>query len=457
MSSVSFNQLNILFQNQERIDIVLDYLMFKNYPKYIQDTVDKRTAEEEKRKYRHKYRLFTLDSNKNIIYKPTNLRVVNETDVKDTLIEVFESSNGLGKGVTNFYKFIKTKYIGIKRQDCEDFLKLQGEYQMITPHRHRINKPIISHNVNDLWAGDLIDMNLYLKNNRGYRYIFTLVDIFSRNVFLLRLKNKEAETLKTAFSEFLAKLNDKPKSLLLDNGTEFLGEFAVYCKSVNIKIRNTTSYSPQSNGVCERMNREVRKILKAMFVRNNDLVWYNKLDEVSKIKNLTYHSSIKIEPKTVYDFQANTTEDVKKKIAREASEAIKQKAMRDVAKYKANEYKVDDWVRITMSAVYPSIRQIIKSGNAKQIVVQYLPLLFQIKSVIYKRKGLLEKNEYTLIHEGHTLCSPLKLRATATAKRLFASDLIPVDEDTQIEMTCAKALELNKATTKATDLRLVEI
>ena len=172
---------------------------------------------------------------------------------------------------------------------------------------------------------------------------------------------------------------------------------------------------------------------------------------------MTYHSSIKIEPKTVYDFQANTTEDVKKKIAREASEAIKQKAMRDVAKYKANEYKVDDWVRITMSAVYPSIRQIIKSGNAKQIVVQYLPLLFQIKSVIYKRKGLLEKNEYTLIHEGHTLCTPLKLRAAATAKRLFASDLIPVDEDTQIEMTADEALKLNKATTRATDLRLIEI
>jgi transposase InsO family protein len=328
---------------------------------------------------------------------------------------------------------------------------------MITPHRHRINKPIISKNVNDLWAGDLIDMNLYKTNNRGYRYIFTLVDIFSRNVFLLRLKNKDAKTLQTEFSEFLAKLNDKPKSLLLDNGTEFLGEFAEYCKRENIKIRNTTSYSPQSNGVCERMNREVRKILKAMFVRNNDLVWFNKLDEVSKIKNLTYHSSIKIEPQTVYDFQANTAEDFKKKIAREAREAIRQKAMRDVAKYKANEYKVGDWVRITMSAVYPSIRQIIKSGNAKQIVVQYLPFLFQIKSVIYKRKGLLEKNEYTLIHDGHTLCSPLKNRDTATAKRLFASDLIAVDEDTKIEMTAAEALKLNKATTRATDLRLVEL
>jgi small nuclear ribonucleoprotein (snRNP)-like protein len=457
MSSVSFNQLNILFQNQERIDTVLDYLMFGNYPKYITDTENKKTAENGKKRYRHKFRLFTLDSNNNIIYKPTNLRVVNEADVKDTLTEVFESNNGLGKGVTNFYKFIKTKYIGIKRQDCEDFLKLQGEYQMITPHRHRINKPIISKNVNDLWAGDLIDMNLYKTNNRGYRYIFTLVDIFSRNVFLLRLKNKDAQTLQTAFSEFLAKLNDKPKSLLLDNGTEFLGEFAEYCKRENIKIRHTTSYSPQSNGVCERMNREVRKILKAMFVRNNDLVWYDKLDEVSKIKNLTYHSSIKIEPQTVYDFQANTPEDFKKKIAREAREAIRQKAMRDVAKYKANEYKVGDWVRITMSAVYPSIRQIIKSGNAKQIVVQYLPILFQIKSVIYKRKGLLEKNEYTLIHDGHTLCTPLKIRDTATPKRLFASDLIAVDEDTKIEMTAAEALKLNKATTRVTDLRLVEL
>ena len=49
MSSVSFNQLNILFQNQERIDTVLDYLMFGNYPKYIQDTTDKRTAEAEKK------------------------------------------------------------------------------------------------------------------------------------------------------------------------------------------------------------------------------------------------------------------------------------------------------------------------------------------------------------------------------------------------------------------------
>ena len=42
----------------------------------------------------------------------------------------------------------------------------------------------------EIWAADLIDMQAFLKDNNGIKYLLTVVDIFSKCVWIVPLKRK---------------------------------------------------------------------------------------------------------------------------------------------------------------------------------------------------------------------------------------------------------------------------
>lgn len=63
-----------------------------------------------------------------------------------------------------------------------------------------------------------------------------------------------------------------PLAVKCDNGPQFTAiEFIEFCRSLNIKILHTTPYSPQQNGLVERQNRSLLKILRISEANNGDL------------------------------------------------------------------------------------------------------------------------------------------------------------------------------------------
>ena len=57
----------------------------------------------------------------------------------------------------------------------------------------------------------------------------------------------------------------KIKVLRTDNGGEFCGnEFEEFCKKCGIARQKTTPYTPQQNGVAERMNRTLMEKARSM-------------------------------------------------------------------------------------------------------------------------------------------------------------------------------------------------
>jgi transposase InsO family protein len=66
--------------------------------------------------------------------------------------------------------------------------------------------------------------------------------------------------------------------LITDNGKEFTNnDLNQFCKDHKIIHRVAQSYKPTTNGLTERMNREIRKKIKAGFIRNNNLEWFSHL------------------------------------------------------------------------------------------------------------------------------------------------------------------------------------
>ena len=135
--------------------------------------------------------------------------------------------------------------------------------------------------MNKVHSSDLVDMTQYSKMNRGYKYIFTNIDIFSKIAYAFPLKSKN-----------IFKKN-KPKYIWSDKEPAFLSkEMQKFFKDNNVKIYHTNSHLKAV--VIERFNRSLRELMMKEFVKNNNTVWYNILPKLIKIHNNRYHSTIKI-------------------------------------------------------------------------------------------------------------------------------------------------------------------
>ena len=44
--------------------------------------------------------------------------------------------------------------------------------------------------IDEIWAADLIDMQAFSKDNNGIKYLLTVIDIFSKIVWIVPLKRK---------------------------------------------------------------------------------------------------------------------------------------------------------------------------------------------------------------------------------------------------------------------------
>ncbi|UYV61181.1 hypothetical protein LAZ67_1003719 [Cordylochernes scorpioides] len=92
----------------------------------------------------------------------------------------------------------------------------------------------------------------------GSKYFLTIVDGFSRRIFVEFLKDKlsAAEVLKKFIVKRENELSSKLKRLRTDNGTEFINKnLETFIESKGIKHELTTPYTPRSNGRVERANR----------------------------------------------------------------------------------------------------------------------------------------------------------------------------------------------------------
>jgi hypothetical protein len=308
-----------------------------------------------------------------------------------------------GSGIVNFYKTIREKYLNIKRIDVSAFIKGQQIPQLTDIMKHRTNKPIVADFPNQIWCIDLIDMSMY-KKNKGFVYILTVVDVFSRKIFLGAMKVKEASVTSKALDKIIRKTTVSPKYIICDNGTEFFGDFNTYCLAHDITIRRNRAYSPEANGIVERANKEVRKIIRNINLENENTNWIDHLQRVEDIKNNTYTSAIKNIPNKIWN---NKKEEIalrnipihnrtgnQKEDQIIANQTILRNVKKQIEEFKDDELKVGDQVRVRMDALSNGIKALVKAGKTKQIIVNFSPLVFKILKKIIPKKGFLERSRY---------------------------------------------------------------
>ena len=166
--------------------------------------------------------------------------------------------------------------------------------------------------------------------NRGYKYIFTNIDIFSKIAYAYPIKSKKIQDIKPCFEKIFKKY--KPKYIWSDKEPAFLSkEMQQFFKDNNVKIYHTNSHLKAV--IIERFNGSLRELMMKEFVKNNDTVWHNILPKLIKINNNRYHSTIKMKP-----IQVNKSNE----------RHIKQNVYTYNKTIKNPKFKIGDLVRISL-------------------------------------------------------------------------------------------------------------
>ena len=178
------------------------------------------------------------------------------------------------------------------------------------PKKNYPTNKIVYNHIEEIWSIDLADMVDYkVSNNKGFRYIFIIIDNFSKYLWAIPLKNKYSQTITNDFSNILTTSKRKPLKIESDRGSEFYNSvFQNFLKTKN--IQHYSRYTDKGPSIAERVIRTVRNLLKKPLFLSRNADWRSELLSVIKQYNNTIHHSIKMTPvqaskksneKTVFD------------------------------------------------------------------------------------------------------------------------------------------------------------
>ena len=192
-------------------------------------------------------------------------------------------------------------------------------------------RKIIVNHIDEIFAADLVEMQKFAKLNRGYRYLLTCIDIFSKFSWVIPLKDKKGITIKNALEKIFKQR--KSKLLWTDKGKEFYNkQVQDLLNENNIKLYSTNN-SEIKSAVIERFNRTFKNMMYKKFTENNNTIFYNILDELVNNYNNKYHSTIKMSPI-------------------EGSKKINEKKIKNIYNFektkKPGKFKIGDRVRLSL-------------------------------------------------------------------------------------------------------------
>lgn len=165
------------------------------------------------------------------------------------------------------------------------------------PRNHYI-VPGIDH----LWEIDLCDMQSIQSQNDSYRYILSVIDVFSKFGWMVPIKNKTALAITKAFHHVISTSGRKPKAVQSDSGTEFKNAtFRNFLSHNGIKQNFPLIQSKQKAAVVERWNRSLKQLMFKFFTHKGESYrrYIDVLPDLVNVYNNSVHRTIKMKPSEV--------------------------------------------------------------------------------------------------------------------------------------------------------------
>lgn len=139
----------------------------------------------------------------------------------------------------------------------------------------------------DTLQADLIEMQQFKRNNRGYRYILIVIDVFSKRAFAEALKDKTAKSTTEAMEKIFIQVGQRIRNLQTDDGREFFNSKMKRLLAQYGDINHYHSYSVKKASIVERLIRTIKRKLYMQISLNGSYRWYTILEKVIQTYNNT--------------------------------------------------------------------------------------------------------------------------------------------------------------------------
>lgn len=182
----------------------------------------------------------------------------------------------------------------------DEWFKNQSAYTLHKPVKKKIARtPVIVKGVNEQLQMDLVDMQSLSKENRGHRFIITILDAFSRKAWAFPLKNKEGNSVRLVLEKFLKSLDKLPRLIQSDKGQEFKNKLVQSLFEKN-NIHFFTTHNQETKAqLVERFNRSLQENMYRMFTAKGHQNWVDHLQDLVNNYNNRFHSTIGMKPNDV--------------------------------------------------------------------------------------------------------------------------------------------------------------
>jgi hypothetical protein len=221
----------------------------------------------------------------------------------------------------------------------------------------------------DVWECDLVDVQTLAKHNDSYRYMLTVIDVFSKFLHVVPLRAKTGTAVSSAFlsifkdKKYSKPIRRRPIWVRTDRGKEFLNRpFQDMLKKEGIQFQVCRDPNVKC-AIVERTHRTIRDKLYKYFTHKSTYRYIDILPKFVRAYNDTIHSATGMAPSKVGD--SDILAIWTKMRARQS------KIRRAVAKFRAGQH-----VRISKEKL-----KFAKGGEQN-----YTTEIFKIHKVVHKTR-----------------------------------------------------------------------
>ena len=174
------------------------------------------------------------------------------------------------------------QHTGLPLKTVKQYLSTSATYTKFRQARRNFKRlTVLTYRLNEIWSLDLADKQSIASSNGGIRYLLVAVDTLSRYLRVEAMRNKNAITTKQAFLRMITKVI--PERVWTDDGTEFLGEFATFCKKKQIVLYQT--HNEKKIAFAERNIRSLKALIYRYMNEHHTDTYIDKLQNFVKIIN----------------------------------------------------------------------------------------------------------------------------------------------------------------------------
>ncbi|XP_022806163.1 KRAB-A domain-containing protein 2-like [Stylophora pistillata] len=215
--------------------------------------------------------------------------MLKSSEVNKVVVEEFERTKG--SGASKLACSLKDNFLGVSRAKIQTILNTdKSHYCRKANFLHKAKlKPIRVRDVHVRHQIDLMDMSRkgsVKMNGNLYRYVLTVIDVFSRFLWLRPPESKSSRVIANEL-ECVYMEHGSPEIIQCDQGAEFKKALKTLCDRMNIKLIYSRPRHLQSQGKVERCHRTLRSKMEYDFQKmsQDGVNWAKQLPLYQRILN----------------------------------------------------------------------------------------------------------------------------------------------------------------------------